>query len=95
MNVCLYEKYCQGSADMVYWHVNICVNSNFSEEKLYEFYCAKPNIANCLKIFTAYHFSMEVGIASGNEYIDFERDLIKAVPGIDHIDSTAIDCFLK
>lgn len=95
MNLRIFDRYCSQRSAAEYWHLDICIKDGFSEEKLFDFYCKKSNIANCLKIFNVCNFSMDVAISPYETYTDFENELRKAVPGISYVNSAQIDYLIK
>ena len=79
----------------VFWHVDIFTNGNFSEKKLYEFYCGKDNIASCFKIYNVCDFSMDIAISAKEDFRRFQHELFESVPGIEFITRNTISYLLK
>lgn len=95
MRLKLFDKRYNRNKDFLYWHVDICTDEHFVEDKLHDFHCQKKNIVNCFKIFSICNFTMDVAIAKNETYESFEAELRKNVPGITHITALPITSIIK
>lgn len=95
MRLKLFDKRYNRNKDFLYWHVDICTDEHFVEDKLHDFHCQKKNIVNCFKIFSICNFTMDVAIAKNETYESFEAELRKNVPGITHITALPITGIIK
>ena len=95
MRLKLFDKRYNRNKDFLYWHVDICTDEHFVEDKLHDFHCHKKNIVNCFKIFSVCNFTMDVAIAKNDTYESFEAELRKNVPGITHINALPITSIIK
>lgn len=95
MRLKLFDKRYNRNKDFLYWHVDICTDEHFVEDKLHDFHCQKKNIVNCFKIFSICNFTMDVAIAKNDTYESFEAELRKNVPGITHINALPITSIIK
>lgn len=95
MRLKLFDKRYNRNKDFLYWHVDICTDEHFVEDKLHDFHCQKKNIVNCFKIFSICNFTMDVAIAKNDTYESFEAELRKNVPGITHITALPITSIIK
>ena len=95
MRLKLFDKRYNRNKDFLYWHVDICTDEHFVEDKLHDFHCQKKNIVNCFKIFSICNFTMDVAIAKNDSYESFEAELRKNVPGITHITALPITSIIK
>ena len=95
MRLKLFDKRYNRNKDFLYWHVDICTDEHFVEDKLHDFHCQKKNIVNCFKIFSICNFTMDVAIAKNETYESFEAELRKNVPGITHIKALPITSIIK
>ena len=95
MRLKLFDKRYNRNKDFLYWHVDICTDEHFVEDKLHDFHCQKENIVNCFKIFSICNFTMDVAIAKNDTYESFEAELRKNVPGITHINALPITSIIK
>lgn len=95
MRLKLFDKRYNRNKDFLYWHVDICSDEYFVEDKLHDFHCQKKNIVNCFKIFSICNFTMDVAIAKNDTYENFEAELRKNVPGITHITALPITSIIK
>lgn len=95
MRLKLFDKRYNRNKDFLYWHVDICTDEHFVEDKLHDFHCQKKNIVNCFKIFSICNFTMDVAIAKNDTYENFEAELRKNVPGITHINALPITSIIK
>ena len=77
MRLKLFDKRYNRNKDFLYWHVDICTDEHFVEDKLHDFHCQKKNIVNCFKIFSICNFTMDVAIAKNDTYENFEAELRK------------------
>lgn len=95
MRLKLFDKRYNRNKDFLYWHVDICTDEHFAEDKLHDFHCQKKNIVNCFKIFSICNFTMDVAIAKNDTYESFEAELRRNVPGITHITALPITSIIK
>lgn len=95
MRLKLFDKRYNRNKDFLYWHVDICTDEHFVEDKLHDFHCQKKNIVNCFKIFSICNFTMDVAIAKNETYESFEAELRRNVPGITHITALPITSIIK
>ena len=95
MRLKLFDKRYNRNKDFLYWHVDICTDEHFVEDKLHDFHCQKKNIVNCFKIFSICNFTMDVAIAKNDTYESFEAELRRNVPGIIHITALPITSIIK
>ena len=95
MRLKLFDKRYNRNKDFLYWHVDICTDEHFVEDKLHDFHCQKKNIVNCFKIFSICNFTMDVAIAKNDTYESFEAELRRNVPGITHINALPITSIIK
>ena len=95
MRLKLFDKRYNRNKDFLYWHVDICTDEHFVEDKLHDFHCQKKNIVNCFKIFSICNFTMDVAIAKNDTYENFEAELRRNVPGITHITALPITSIIK
>jgi len=95
MRLKLFDKRYNRNKDFLYWHVDICTDEHFVEDKLHDFHCQKKNIVNCFKIFSTCNFTMDVAIAKNDTYESFEAELRRNVPGITHINALPITSIIK
>ena len=95
MRLKLFDKRYNRNKDFLYWHVDICTDEHFVEDKLHDFHCQKKNIVNCFKIFSICNFTMDVAIAKNDTYESFEAELRKNVPGITHINALPMTSIIK
>ena len=95
MRLKLFDKRYNRNKDFLYWHVDICTDEHFVEDKLHDFHCQKKNIVNCFKIFSICNFTMDVAIAKNDTYESFEAELRRNVPGITHITALPITSIIK
>lgn len=95
MRLKLFDKRYNRNKDFLYWHVDICTDEHFVEDKLHDFHCQKKNIVNCFKIFSICNFTMDVAIDKNDTYESFEAELRKNVPGITHITALPITNIIK
>ena len=95
MRLKLFDKRYNRNKNFLYWHVDICTDEHFVEDKLHDFHCQKKNIVNCFKIFSICNFTMDVAIAKNDTYESFEAELRRNVPGITHINALPITSIIK
>ena len=95
MRLKLFDKRYNRNKDFLYWHVDICTDEHFVEDKLHDFHCQKKNIVNCFKIFSICNFTMDVAIAKNDTYESFEAELRKNVSSITHINALPITSIIK
>lgn len=95
MRLKLFDKRYNRNKDFLYWHVDICTDEHFVEDKLHDFHCQKKNIVNCFKIFSICNFTMDVAIAKNDTYESFEAELRRNVPGITYITALPITNIIK
>ena len=95
MRLKLFDKRYNRNKDFLYWHVDICTDEHFVEDKLHDFHCQKKNIVNCFKIFSICNFTMDVAIAKNDTYESFKAELRRNVPGITHITALPITSIIK
>ena len=95
MRLKLFDKRYNRNKDFLYWHVDICTDEHFVEDKLHDFHFQKKNIVSCFKIFSICNFTMDVAIAKNDTYENFEAELRRNVPGITHITALPITSIIK